>query len=88
MEAQQTKPEFREPNLDIVEVGDTFVWTHESNRAGCTYVSKEGTVVETHDKRIVVDVGSGNFYTISTVGTVKSISENHKQSLVGYCVYQ
>lgn len=85
--AQQTKPEFREPELKFFDVGDTFAWTHESNRAGCDLVSKKGVIVEDHEDRIVVDVGNSNYYTISTVGTVKSISKNHKQSVVGFCVH-
>ncbi len=87
MEAQQTQPEFREPTPSHYSVGDEFHWTHESHRCGIDYVDLSGVVVEKHDNRLEVDVGGSNYYEISTTGKVVSISDNHKRSMVGYCVY-
>ena len=84
-------PEFQEPNVTVLSVGDSFTWTHESTRAGCDFVSKEGTVVQVFDNRVQVDVSTGdesNYYEISSIGKVVSISDNFNRSLVGYCVHK
>ena len=85
---QDTHREFREPDLRMYEVGDTFEWTHEKRIS--KHVEHSGTIVEHFGNRIQVNIGSTrnpNYYEINEVGAVTSISKNYKRTGVGYCVY-